>query len=530
MFANPRPATSTRPAVRFLRGTLTAFIVFFVLLAGRGGPTAVAQQATPAFPSEVQLITVDAVVLNALGRPVRDLTQDDFAVTEDGHPQEIIRFEAFTEVPPDEDEPEPLPAVASNDVGPRAGRAYALMVDDLGLAPAGADTARDAVSSFLERSVRDGDLVTLGTTSGDVWWSARIPEGQADLKAVLGRIKGHYVASQSLDRMTNYEAFWINNHEDSPALARLQPDRPVTAPTDPTSGPDPTGGGIKERVKQRWKDLNLCSGTSCDGMVRGRAADIDGRRKTRTVLTLDALRRGIESLAPVRGRKAMLLFSERLPRRPRDRPPPRDRRVAGGPDRDLFRRRSRPSGPVGRRWLGGRRGVAGRRARPHHHRLPGRRPRVGGDGGPGRRLRRVLGEEQQRPRGGSRADRRRVARVLHARVLPAAGQVVARLAQAQGRGEEAGPQGAGRGAGTCWRKPSRPPRPGGKRGRRAPPDITVVRALDSAHAEAGIPLRAIAYVFEPLPKDATRVLVAAEFDAGSVAAAPEGARRRASST
>src|SRR6185295_13563525 len=47
----------------------------------------------------------------------------------------------------------------------------------------------------------------------------------------------------------------------------------------------------------------------CDGMVRGRAADIDGRRKTRTVLTLDALRRGIESLATVRGRKAMVLFS-----------------------------------------------------------------------------------------------------------------------------------------------------------------------------------------------------------------------------
>src|SRR5262245_27447114 len=105
-----------------------------------------------------------------------------------------------------------------------------------------------------------------------------MPEGQEDLLAVLGRIKGRYMASQALDRMTNYEAYWINNHEDSPALARLQPDRPVTAPTDPTAGLDPSGGGIKERVKQRWKDLNLCTGTSCDGMVRGRAADIDGRR------------------------------------------------------------------------------------------------------------------------------------------------------------------------------------------------------------------------------------------------------------
>jgi hypothetical protein len=57
---------------------------------------------------------------------------------------------------------------------------------------------------------------------------------------------------------------------------------------------------------------------------------------------------------------------------------------------------------------------------------------------------------------------------------------------------------------------------GRKEGKKGAPDITVVRALDSAHAESGIPLRAIAYLFEPLPKGATRVLVAAEFDAGSV--------------
>jgi hypothetical protein len=41
----------------------------------------------------------------------------------------------------------------------------------------------------------------------------------------------------------------------------------------------------------------------------------------------------------------------------------------------------------------------------------------------------------------------------------------------------------------------------------------VVRTLDSAHDATGIPLRAMPYVFEPRPKDLTRVLVAAEFDA-----------------
>ena len=157
----------------------------------------------------------------------------------------------------------------------------------------------------------DGDEVTLGTTSGDVWWSARIPEGRADLMAVLARIKGRSVAATSLDRMTDYEAFWINTHESSPSMAPLLPDRPASAPAAAaTPETNAMGGSIKERVKQRWKDLNLCTGTSCEGMVRDRAADQDATRKGRTQATLRAVRRGLEALASIRGRKSLLLLSE----------------------------------------------------------------------------------------------------------------------------------------------------------------------------------------------------------------------------
>ncbi len=48
-------------------------------------------------------------------------------------------------------------------------------------------------------------------------------------------------------------------------------------------------------------------------------------------------------------------------------------------------------------------------------------------------------------------------------------------------------------------------------------DPAVVRTLDTAHSAAGIPLRAIAYVEEPRPGDVVHVLVAAEFDAAAVA-------------
>lgn len=52
----------------------------------------------------------------------------------------------------------------------------------------------------------------------------------------------------------------------------------------------------------------------------------------------------------------------------------------------------------------------------------------------------------------------------------------------------------------------------GKERTRKTLDVAVAGALDAAHAVSGIPLRAMAYVMEPGPKDTTRVLVAAEFD------------------
>src|SRR5690349_13927590 len=46
------------------------------------------------FPAEVEVIMVDAVVVDDDGWPVHGLTRDDFVLEEDGKVQEIVRFEA----------------------------------------------------------------------------------------------------------------------------------------------------------------------------------------------------------------------------------------------------------------------------------------------------------------------------------------------------------------------------------------------------------------------------------------------------
>jgi VWFA-related protein len=278
---------------------------------GAGG--AQAPQAPPTFPSGVELVTIDVVVLDRDGRPVPGLTRDDFVVKEEGRRRDIVSFEAF-DVGAGLEEPETLaPAVVASNEPRGTGRAFAIVLDDLRIAPERVPGARETATRFLERFVREGDLVTVATTSGDAWWSARIPEGREDLMAVLARARGRHVDVPVLDQMTEYEAFWIANHEDSPSVTSLVPGTGVALPsragTSGTAEAVPPGS-IKERVKQRWQRVNMCVPIYCDSLVRGRAAEIDGARRARVRLTLACVRRALEALAPVRGRKSLLLLSE----------------------------------------------------------------------------------------------------------------------------------------------------------------------------------------------------------------------------
>jgi VWFA-related protein len=75
----------------------------------------------PTFSSQVALVTVDAVVLDADGKPVRGLTREDFALFEDGAPQAIASFEAFDLGEAPAAKPEPSPGGVNNpstNVGP----------------------------------------------------------------------------------------------------------------------------------------------------------------------------------------------------------------------------------------------------------------------------------------------------------------------------------------------------------------------------------------------------------------------------
>ena len=194
--------------------SLGRFALAGVLFAAAPNP-GVTQQPPPTFSSGIDLVTIDVVVVDKAGRPVRGLTPRDFEVEEDGSPQAIVSFEAVVSEPePPAPTPGSPPAAEASHATRRVGRAFAVVLDDLGLDLSGSVETRRAASEFLRQSLGDGDEVIVGTTSGDAWWSGRLPEARDDLLAVVARLRSRRANPvETPDFISDYEAFQINKDD-----------------------------------------------------------------------------------------------------------------------------------------------------------------------------------------------------------------------------------------------------------------------------------------------------------------------------
>ena len=148
----------------------------------------------PTFPAEVEQVTVDAVVTDKKGVPIKGLGKDDFTVTEDGKPQTITSFEAIEMPALPSAAPSPRPVVSMNNTREaQTGRTFVIVFDDIHLTPFQAHRAKGAVAEFLTNGVREGDRVTLVATGGSAWWSTRMMVGKSDLLGMLKRLDGRNI-------------------------------------------------------------------------------------------------------------------------------------------------------------------------------------------------------------------------------------------------------------------------------------------------------------------------------------------------
>ena len=151
---------------RIALAALAAFLTAGVLTAQQEP-----QQEPPpvTFRVEVNYVELDAVVTDAQGNPVTDLTVDDFEVLEDGRPQKVTAFSLVNLPIQRAARPlfstEPIePDVQTNTNA--EGRIYLIVLDDLHTTFTNTPRVKRALREFLERNFGTNDLAAVVYTSG----------------------------------------------------------------------------------------------------------------------------------------------------------------------------------------------------------------------------------------------------------------------------------------------------------------------------------------------------------------------------
>jgi len=233
-------------------------------------------QTPPTFPAGVELVRIDVVVLDH-GTPVTGLSAADFEVTENGRPHEIVSFEPIVvRVPSKAIAPEAAPDRISEPVvrPPEENRYFLIFFDDVHLSVAAANQAKAQLMPFLERELRDGDIVAIVAPLAHLRWAARTAFEHRQLLVAVQGLKGGLVRNPFKDAMTDYDAMRSSEYagRDAPAAR----------------GPGSTFSPPAALVAYERYEL----------------------AKRRVRQSLGGLADSIESLAGFRGRKSLIVYSE----------------------------------------------------------------------------------------------------------------------------------------------------------------------------------------------------------------------------
>jgi VWFA-related protein len=236
---------------------------------------------TPTFSAAVELVLVDAVVLDQQGRPVAGLRREDFELREDDVIQEVASFEAVGSPPP--------PGEGGPGGRVERERLFLLVLDDARLTPAQAGAARQAVARFLAEDARGGDRVALLFSTDGRMVRGKYPDHREGLLAALDRLQGHFPPFRDSFHVAEDEAVRIIAYGDDQALA-----------------------SVADRFLAQFAG-NRPDQAEALALARARAGEVYAQSAGRSRQTLGVLEKAIASLAGVRGRKAVVLASQGFP-------------------------------------------------------------------------------------------------------------------------------------------------------------------------------------------------------------------------
>ena len=278
----------------------------------RGGSTA---KKTPektdifTFKVPVDVVVVSIVANDKSGKPVKDLTVNDFKVYEDGKPVPIHTFslESYKSTQPVQAngtpsiEAEPGTAGKPEEVAPTQGRMITLFLDDVtNEKPEKLLQIRPAITKFLDADLQAGDMVSFQTASGSFH-----ADFTSDKESILSSVtsfvmKANYgrVSREECPDLTDLQAFQIHN-----AISNPEPLQIAIAETIVCTGREADLDSNNTQVRQSLYQ-------QATSTVQATAYSLYEENQFRYRRLLSGLKQQVRNLKHFEGRKSLILFSD----------------------------------------------------------------------------------------------------------------------------------------------------------------------------------------------------------------------------
>ena len=295
--------------MKHIRFATLALAIAGSALLGRAQSSVPASQQPPTFRSGVELVRLDVRVVDAEGRPVKNLRPEEVVIEEGGQRRPVLLFQHVAAPVGTylEAARRTIGAEVSTNQGAPRGHLYVFVFDQSHITPGNEQRARAAVEQFLRTRVRPGDRVALYAIPGpgpQLPFSSNVSLALAELPKIRGSLErqvGVGVAEMSL-----FEAYQITRGDQ--AIAQ----RVLARSTAATTALDVGGRATAARTAP------AVTGTASTGesftqamqLATDSARAIVGSADSATRAFLYTLSDVIRQLAAIEGRKAVVLVSE----------------------------------------------------------------------------------------------------------------------------------------------------------------------------------------------------------------------------
>jgi VWFA-related protein len=192
------------------------------------------QNPLATFRADANFVEIDAVVTDERGNPVKDLSQSDFEIFEDGKRQVPSVF-ALVDLPLTRPAGSSATAEIESDVRSTTrrfdGRLYVLVLDDLHTTTTRTPVVRSAAKKFIQEYLTAGDFAAVVNTSGRLDGAQELTPSRRLLLQAIDRFMGQKLPSAASEKLAAHLLDSTSQPDSSDSASNnLQRQDPIADP------------------------------------------------------------------------------------------------------------------------------------------------------------------------------------------------------------------------------------------------------------------------------------------------------------